>query len=304
MVRRPSKTVLAHLLLLVTVFVWGATFSLVKSALSDISPLLFNLLRMTLAAIALALVNFRCLRELTGRQLAYTTVVGLLLAAGYQFQTAGLARTTPTKSAFLTGLVVVFVPLLTTIPRLRPPGTPAPHWSTGLGALSAFAGLTLLTTPAGTPFLGLLRSVSTGDLLTLICAIAFAGHLLALGHFSQSVPTAQLATLQIAFAAVFMLLTLPFSGSLYVHLTPRVGVALAITSILGTAAAFTVQSWAQQHMQASHTAILLTLEPVFALSVSFIFFDERFSHRSVGGIALILAGIGVIEFTSPSRTVV
>jgi drug/metabolite transporter (DMT)-like permease len=167
MPRRPSHSTLAHLLLLAVVFVWGATFVLVKDALADASPLLFNLLRMTLAAIALVIVNHRQLRHITRRTLISGAVVGLFLAAGYQFQTAGLALTTPAKSAFITGLVVVFVPLFTVFPALRPAGTHAPRWTAALGALFAFAGLVLLTTPAGTPFRELFRTIGLGDLLTL-----------------------------------------------------------------------------------------------------------------------------------------
>ncbi len=121
MPKRLSPSALAHILLLAVVFVWGATFVLVKDALQDASPLLFNLLRMTLAFIALAIVNHRQLRHITRRALISGLIVGIFLAAGYQFQTAGLALTTPAKSAFITGLVVVFVPLFTLIPALRSP---------------------------------------------------------------------------------------------------------------------------------------------------------------------------------------
>lgn len=153
-----SKKTLAHILLLAVVAVWGATFALVKSALTDASPLLFNLLRMTLAAVALWIVNRSQLRQLGRQTWLAGMVAGLLLAAGYQFQTVGLAFTTPAKSALITGFVVVFVPVLTSLRVLRPRGSPRPGWSTGLGALLAFAGLVLLTTPSGTT----LGTVTTG----------------------------------------------------------------------------------------------------------------------------------------------
>src|SRR6201996_5935372 len=138
--------------------VWGATFVLVKDALQDASPLLFNLLRMTLAFIALVIVNHRQLRDISRRSLFSGLIVGLFLAAGYQFQTAGLALTTPAKSAFITGLVVVFVPLFTIIPALRSSNTPAPRWTAAAGALLAFSGLLLLTTPSGTTWENLFAS--------------------------------------------------------------------------------------------------------------------------------------------------
>jgi drug/metabolite transporter (DMT)-like permease len=300
---RLSPSTLAHLLLLAVVAIWGATFVLVKDALNDASPLLFNLLRMTLAAIALAIVNRRHLRHLTRPTLVAGAIVGLFLAAGYQFQTAGLARTTAAKSAFITGLVVVFVPLLTAIPGIRPANAHAPGWPALLGALLAFTGLLFLTTPPGTTASNIFTSIGLGDLLTLICAIAFAGHLLFLAHTSTRIPIPQLSTLQIAFAALVMLITLPLGGPLYLHLTPRLLIALAITSLLATAAAFTIQSWAQQHLPPTHTALLLTLEPVFAWLISFLFLHERLSHRSLAGAALILAGILLTELLpTPSPT--
>jgi drug/metabolite transporter (DMT)-like permease len=300
---RLSPSTLAHLLLLAVVAIWGATFVLVKDALNDASPLLFNLLRMTLAAIALAIVNRRHLRHLTRPTLVAGAIVGLFLAAGYQFQTAGLARTTAAKSAFITGLVVVFVPLLTAIPGIRPANAHAPGWPALLGALLAFAGLLFLTTPPGTTASNIFTSIGLGDLLTLICAIAFAGHLLSLAHTSTRIPIPQLSTLQIAFAALVMLITLPLGGPLYLHLTPRLLIALAITSLLATAAAFTIQSWAQQHLPPTHTALLLTLEPVFAWLISFLFLHERLNHRSLAGAALILAGILLTELLpTPSPT--
>jgi len=288
---RLSPSTLAHLLLLGVVMVWGVTFVLIKDALHDASPLLFNLLRMTLAAIALAIVNRRHLRHITRGTVIAGAVVGVFLAAGYQFQTSGLARTTAAKSAFITGLVVVFVPLLTTIPTLRPASASAPSLTTLLGALLAFAGLVLLTTPPGTTGANLFTAIGSGDLLTLVCAIAFAGHLLALAHTSPRVPIPQLATLQIAFAALIMAVTLPLGTPLHLSVTPRLVIALAVTSLLATAAAFTIQSWAQQHLPPTHTALLLTLEPVFAWLTSFLFLGEHMGSRSLLGAGLILSGI-------------
>ena len=286
---------LAHLLLLGVVMVWGATFALIKSALQDASPLLFNLLRMTLAFAVLATIHHKRLRGLGRGTLSIGLIVGLFLAAGYQFQTAGLARTTAAKSAFITGLVVVIVPMLTAIPALRPPNAHAPGWSAAAGAVLAFAGLLLLTTPAGTVWRNLFSSMGTGDLLTLVCALAFAGHLVALARASQRVPAGQIATLQIGSAALVMLATLPLGGALYLHLTARLVVALLVTSLLATAAAFTIQSWAQQHLPPTHTAILLTLEPVFAAITSVLVLGERLGLRSLAGAGLILAGIAAIE---------
>lgn len=300
-----SRKTLAQLLLLAVVAIWGVTFALVKGALADASPLLFNLLRMTIAAVALWIVNRRQLRGIPRHHYLAGIIAGFLLAAGYQFQTLGLARTTAAKSALITGLVVVFVPILTMIPALRPRDASPPRWTAAAGSVFAFSGLVLLTTPAGTQIQNVTTSISGGDLLTLLCALAFAGHLLSLAHLAPRVPAGQLATLQVGFASLFMLMTLPLSRPLYLHLSVRLAVALAVTSLLATAAAFTVQTWAQQHLPPNNTAILLTLEPVFAVAISIVFLGDRLTPRSLAGAVLILAGIAAIElFALPVPVVI
>jgi drug/metabolite transporter (DMT)-like permease len=95
-----------------------------------------------------------------------------------------------------------------------------------------------------------------------------------------------------------MAITLPLGGKPYLSVTPRLLIALAVTSLLATAAAFTIQSWSQQHLPPTHTAILLTLEPVFACLTSFLVLHEHLGRRSLLGAALILAGIAVTELLS------
>jgi drug/metabolite transporter (DMT)-like permease len=291
-----SRSLKAHLLLLAVVFVWGATFVLVKDALNDISPLLFNLLRMAIAAAILGAIYWRRLGRLTRKTVLPGALTGLFLAMGYQFQTAGLRLTTPSKSAFITGMVVVIVPLLLIIPRLRPAGSHKPGWNAYLGAALALVGIILLTTPAHAGFD--FQNMNLGDLLTLGCALGFSFHMLALAHFSPRIRFEQLAVLQVGFAAVFMAISMPIFEHPYLHLTTRVVVALAIAGLLATAAAFTIQSWAQQYLPATHTALLLTLEPVFAWITSFIVLGERLGIRSGAGALLIFAGIGATELLS------
>ena len=296
-----SRKTLAYLLLLGTVLVWGATFTLVKSALADASPLLFNLLRMALATVVLAIVNHRQLRGVTRGHLKAGALAGLFLGLGYQFQTAGLARTSAAKSAFITGMVVVFVPLLTLVPAFRPTGGKRPAPAAAVGALCAFAGLFLITTPAGTGIANLATEIGAGDLLTLGCALAFAAHLLTLARFSPGMSSGVLATLQIAFASVTMLITLPLEHP-HAIVTTRLLLALAICSVFATAAAFTIQSFAQQVLPPTHTVVILTLEPVFAWLTALLVLHESLSRRSLAGAALILAGIALVELLPSSNS--
>ena len=282
---------LAYALLLGVVAVWGSTFVVVKGALRDCSPLLFNQLRMMLAFAVLAVFHWSEWRRMTRSAVVSGAVAGLFLATGYELQTSGLVYTTAARSAFLTGLVVVLVPLISIVPRLRPPGSNRPGMAHLLGAGGAFAGIVLLTTPAGTPLREFTRSINLGDVLSLGCAVAFALHLLSLSHQARRVPTAQLATLQIGFAALGMTLITPVLEHPRLRWSGMLVTALVICAVLATAVAFTVQSWAQKHLQASHTAMLMALEPAFALLFSLLFLGERLNVRSGGGAALILLSL-------------
>jgi drug/metabolite transporter (DMT)-like permease len=292
----------AYVLMLLVVAVWGSTFVVVKGALTDASPAAFNLIRMTLAFAVLAVVYHRFWRGIRLWQVGAGAVVGLCLALGYQFQTIGLARTTPSKSAFITGLLVVLVPLFSLIPGMRPPGARLPRWSAFAGAALAFAGIVLLTAPAAVVARGGmagilpdLTSINLGDVLTLGCAIGFAFHCLALSHVSPRIGFRQLALLQVGFCALFMALSLPFIEHPQVTWTPRLAVALAIAAVLATAAAFSIQSWVQAVLPPTHTALILTMEPVFAWVTSFLFMGERMGTRPAAGALLILAGIALTE---------
>ena len=302
----------AYLLMLFVVAVWGSTFVLIKGALGDATPAAFNLVRMTLAFVVLAAAYHRSDREfwrgLRGWQVGAGALVGLCLALGYQFQTTGLARTTPSKSAFITGMVVVLVPLLSSVPGLRTAGGRAPRWNAFAGALLAFVGILLLTAPAGAAAKGTsswmgsaanllpdLSTINLGDVLTFGCAIGFAFHCIALSHVSPRIGHRPLAVMQVGFCAVFMALSLPLIEHPHMLWTVRLVVALGIAAVLATAAAFSIQSWAQSVLPPTHTALLLTMEPVFAWITSFLVMGERLGGRQAGGAVLILAGIAVTE---------
>lgn len=298
----------AYLLMLFVVAVWGSTFVIVKAALDDATPGAFNLIRMLLAFLVLGIAYHRHWRNIRGWQVASGAIVGLCLAIGYQFQTTGLARTTPSKSAFITGLLVVLVPIFSSVPGLRPPGAKPLRWNAFAGAGLAFIGIVLLTAPStvhsstssasAVSLSGLLPDLSTmnlGDLLTFGCAIGFAFHCIALSHISPRIGYQPLALIQVGFCALFMAISLPLIEHPHVAWTPRLLVALAIAAVLATAAAFSIQSWVQSVLPSTHTALLLTMEPVFAWVTSFLFMGERMGIRPASGALLILAGIALTE---------
>lgn len=285
-----SHVIKAHVLLVAITLIWGSTFVLIKEALADSSPLVLNAVRMCLAAVLLAVYYRKRLAGLDRSALAAGALVGLFLFLGYAFQTTGLKLTTPSKSAFLTGISTVLVPLLMVV-----------FWRTkthpwrAVGVTLALAGLFLMTVPAGRQSLADFARINHGDLLSIACAIAFAFQIVLLGHATRRFAFEQMAVLQITVAAVLMALSAPLLEQPHFRLSATVAATVLITGIFGTAVAFTVQAWAQQFTPATHTALIFTLEPVFAWLTSFLYLNERLGFRAAGGALLILAGVLVSE---------
>lgn len=291
-----SRSLKAHVLLILVTFVWGVTFVVIKNALADMSPLLFNAVRMALASVSLWVIFHKEMRSVSTATLKAGALVGTFLCLGYEFQTTGLRLTTASKSAFLTGSSVVLVPIILAVAYRR-------HINryTTVGFLSAFAGLYLMTVPAG------MRgeewsSVNRGDLLTLGCAFAFALHIIFLGRAMQRHAFQQIAVLQVTVCTVLMMATALLLEHTHVVWSQRVIWAIVITGLLGTAVAFSVQAWAQQFLPPTHTVLVFALEPVFAWLTSMVVLGERLGLRALAGAGLIMAGILVSELLGGGQT--
>jgi drug/metabolite transporter (DMT)-like permease len=275
--------------LLLNTVVWGATFVLVKQALDDISAILFLALRFWLATVALvvAFARFgrpRLASRFTWKAVAAGALSGSFLFAGYILQTLGLRLTTAAKSAFLTGLTSVMVPLLAALVyRIRP------QVSEIIGVLVATAGLGLMTLP------GAVGSISPGDLLTTFCAIGFAAHIVTLGHFSERMSFEVLSIMQVGAAGVWALGLLGWVEVPRVVWRPAVISAVIIAGLVCTALAFTIQAWAMQYTTSTRAALIYMFEPVVAWMTSYFLVGEGLSRRAAGGAALILLGILLVE---------
>lgn len=284
-----SRSLKAHILLLLITLIWGVSFVVIKFALTNISPLFFNAVRMSLAAVILALVFRRDLRKFTKASLLYGVILGIFLGVGNEFQTVGLKYTTASKSAFLTGISVVLVPVFLTLFWRRK----ISRWSaTGVGF--AFIGLYLLTIPGSVATFNL-RGLNPGDLLTLLAAVVFAFHIIYMGHATEAHSWRQIVTIQTAFSAILMIAALPIEGKIWVIWSGGVIAGIILTGFFSLALAFAIQAWAQQFTPATHTALIFSLEPVFASITSFIFLGERLGGRAVLGGTLILVGVLISE---------
>lgn len=284
-----SRSLKSHLLLLAATFVWGSTFIVIKGALVDSTPLVFNAVRMSFAAVVLCVLFSRQLRDLPPGALRAGAEIGTLMWLGYEFQTAGLLYTSASKSAFLTGISVVLVPLLLAVFWRR-------HINryTLSGVCAALVGLYLLCVPPGQ---GLpLASLNRGDLLTLGCAVAFAFQIIVLGRSAQHYGFAHLVPIEISVCALWMIVSIPIADRHgFIRFTPSMIWALAITALLGTVACFIVQAWAQRFTPPTHTALIFSLEPVFAGLTSYFLIGEHLGSRGLLGAAFILLGVLVSE---------
>ena len=257
-------------MLLVTA-VWGWTFVLVKGALQHYPTLPFLELRFILALLVLvALVR----RLPTRRELRVGLIAGAVLAGGYWTQTVGLTMTSPANSGIITGLFVVFTPLIDRLfgARLR--------WFTWIAVASALTGTVMLV---GGP-----ANIGLGELLTVACAILYALHIVLLSKWSPGLRSAPLAMVQMGAGALIFTST----GSWTLQPPgPNVWFAIVVTAVFASALAFYIQTWAQQHLSASRTALILTTEPAWALLAAVVLAGQRFGPLQAAGAAVVLAAL-------------
>lgn len=266
--------------------IWGSTFVIVKDALHSISTLLFLALRFTLATALLGLAFLGRYGRLRWNRTAllWGTILGVLVTLGFVLQTAGLRTTTASKSAFLTGLYIVLVPLLASSVYRK-----APQFREWLGIFTATGGMALMTWEGN----GL--TMQSGDLLTIGCAVAFSGQVFLLTEAARRADMEVLTLLQVGVAAALCALAVPFLEVPRVEWNRTLIVALIVTSLLATAVTFTLQTWAQRHTTATRAALLFALEPVFGWFTAWLWAGERLGARQAAGAALILAGILLVE---------
>jgi drug/metabolite transporter (DMT)-like permease len=276
-----------RLALFLTTVIWGATFPATKAALAQIPPLSFLLLRFALGTMLVglwfAVVRGRLYRDRA--LLAASGTATFFLFLGYVLQTVGLRYTAASNSAFLTALYVIFVPLI----------------------LRRFDGRILLATAVAVVGLWFLikpgASMNIGDLLTLGCALAFAGHIACLERFTRKFDAPSLLAWQMA---VVTLLFVPLTwweeapASAFSP-TGVLLVGLAITGGLATGA-FAVQMWAQQTVPAQQVALVFASEPVYAAWLSWYFLGEMLDFQGWVGSALILLGVVIGAFESQTQT--
>jgi drug/metabolite transporter (DMT)-like permease len=276
-----SSPVLAVIALFGVTAVWGWTFVIVKDAISLMPVMDFLAVRFSVAAVLMLLLNPFSLRHITVRCLWQGVILGVLLGSSYITQTIGLQWTSPAVSGFITGMSVVFTPVLAWLLLRR-----KINRNTWIAVGLAIIGLALLSLHGWT--------FGNGELLTLACALFVAFHIIGLGAWSSQHNVYSLALVQIATVAVICLVAASPGG---IMLPPDSSVwwTVGITAVLATALAFLVQTWAQSIISPALTAVVLTMEPVFAGVFSVAVGSESLTLRLVFGGVCVLAAMLVAQ---------
>lgn len=271
-------------LLLAVTAVWGATFVMVQDVVQEMPVYAFLFWRFGIAGLALALLNPKSLTRLSPTDLKHGVLLGLMLAVGYTAQTIGLQHTSATVAGFITGMFVVFTPLVAAV-ALKKRITATTWFAVGL----ATVGLALLSLSG--------FSIGFGELIMLVCALAFAAQLVFLGEWTSTDRAYGLTVVQLLVVAALTGFASLFDGGPVPPQSTNAWVATIFLALVATAAAYLIQAWAQAHISPTRAAIILTMEPVFAGFFGVTLAGDEITLRMGVGALLILAAMYVIELT-------
>lgn len=272
-------------LLLACTLIWGSTFVIMKFALSEVSPLFFVAIRFLIATGILVLIFRSRLLSISRDALIKGGALGILLGLGFATQTIGLNFTTASKSAFVTGTMVIFTPLMQFIIERR---FPTVGNIVGVGSVSL--GLYFLTSPAGSEF-------NIGDALTLICAILFAIYIVYLDVISKEIAADHLTFIQIATVGILCALLAVFFEPISFEPTSLFWSSLIYLTLLATLLTTYVQTRHQKYTTPTRAAIIFSLEPVIAAIMAYFILNEIIGTLGVFGGALIVAGLLISELS-------
>ena len=277
--RRSRSPLLA---LVAVTAIWGYTFVPVQKSVGAYPLFAFLAVRFAISTLALAPFAWRPLRALPRGGWAAGVVAGTLLGVAYGLQTAGLELTTVASTGFITGLYVVFTPLLA-LAAFRTP-VPAPVW---IGVVLALAGLLLLSGAPGGSW--------AGNLLVLGNAVAQSFQIVAMERWAPRYDARALTILQMAVAFAGFAVVAVAAGQVEAPPDAATWYALVVTGVFAGALGYLVSTWVQSRTTAARAALVFTLEAPFAALFGVLLADERLGWLGWGGCAVMLAGILLAE---------
>lgn len=291
----------ADLLLVLIAIIWGTTFTIVHETVATFPALALIALRFWFAALVFLPTLISRRAELKQHSVKVGILLGGLLFAGFATQTLGLRYTSPARAGFITGLNVVLVPLLGLFFGQRPSKRAI------AGVALAVVGLTILSWGCQLPWFGCTAGVAStpaqraGDLLILVCALAFAMHIVAVSRWATSLPVVSLNGVQLIVTALLASVATLLTEAIPVPSLSVWGAALFL-GVIASALVFGLQLMLQRYTTATHTALIFALEPVFAALFSWLWIDEALTWAVALGGGLMLLGVVVAEVSFSRRT--
>ena len=256
---------------------WGFAFVVMKDAIERQTVNNFLFSRFVLAVVVMLLIRPQCIKLFNKDLLVRASTAGLFLGAGYILQTLGLARTGAAITGFITGLYVVFTPLIAAV-VLKARITVVTWGCVGV----ATVGLALLSLQGW--------SIGFGELLVLGSAFAFGAHIIALGKWSSGRDAYAMTVVQLAMCALLTGLASLFEGGYSLPPDRGVWATVIFTAVACTAVAFVIQTWSQAHMSTTKVAVILTMEVVFAAIFAILFGGETLTpQKAIGGVLVVIA---------------
>jgi drug/metabolite transporter (DMT)-like permease len=278
---------LLYLAMLATAAVWGGSFVLMKDAIVQQDVYSFLSTRFILAALLMIAYRPTVFRGLSSRFIKQGVLAGVLLSGGYIFQTLGLAKTTVSNTGFITGMYLVFTPLISLIILKRK--VLLVQW---FAVAIAMIGLILIS------YNGI--SIGTGEILVLISAIAFGAHFVALGEWSNGKNTYALTLIQILTVSAIATVC-AFINGFEVPPSASVWQAIAFTAVFATFLAFLVQTKAQSVMSATVASVLLAMETPFAVVLGVLILNDPLTLRIIVGGSLVMIAMGVVIWSDKEK---
>ncbi len=287
--------------LLFNTLIWGGTFALIKNAFNDISPLLFLGLRFSIAALIFFPFVYASLKKTNKQTLIAGSILGFFYFAGFATQSLGLNLTTATKSGFITGTFVVFIPILQLIIERR-----KPKWFNVLSVFLVLVGLIILSSK-GSNAIDFIKQLGAdfnlGDLLTLICALLFAFQVVYVDVFTKKYDYLPMVFVQLLitgiggfiFSYIFSIASLE---TVRFTINASVVTAILYTAIFASIIATIIQLKYQKTVSPTKAGIIFSIEPIFAAVFAYFLLSEKISNFGLVGCVLIFIGLIVSEIFS------
>ncbi|HEY5584916.1 MAG TPA: DMT family transporter [Ruminiclostridium sp.] len=264
-------------------FIWGSSFFIMKNTVDVFTPFILLGFRFTIACVLLSIIFWKKIKEINFDYIWKSASIGLFLFLGFGTQTIGITATTPGKNAFLTAIYCVIVPFLFWLVNKS-----RPDIYNFSAAIVCIAGIGMVSLTGD-------FTIGYGDAFTLVGGLFYAAHIVAVAKLSKGKDAIIITILQFGFAAIFSwILAFSFETFPTQFSIESVG-GLLYLAIFATAIGLLFQNIGQKHTHPSAAAIILSLESVFGVLFSVIFYAEQVTPRLFMGFILIFVAVIISE---------